>query len=146
MPNPTIGELLQQGLIITVLGITLVFAGLGLLWGLMELLMRVMPARDVAGGEERTAPIEAMAPADVSAQSDAAATATAAPAAAALTAERARVAAIVASMVLAQALPGQMMIAPSAPSYSGDGAGEPWMNTYRGRSLHSWQPPRVTQR
>ena len=35
------GELLAQGLIIAILGMGLVFAALGLLWGLLALLMRL---------------------------------------------------------------------------------------------------------
>ncbi len=135
MPNPTIGELLQQGLIITVLGITLVFAGLGLLWGLMEVLMRVLPPEAEASQAEEPAPAVEAAEIALTAEPDLAA---------ALTAERARVAAIVASMALAHALPGQAMTVPPELVVSGDGRGESWTNTYRARSLHSWQPPRVT--
>ncbi len=133
--TPTIGELLQQGLIITVLGITLVFAGLGLLWGLMEVLMRVLPP-EAAASEEAAPAAEAAGPA-LAAEADLAG---------ALMAERARVAAIVASMVLAHALPGQMMAVPPEAVLSSDGHGEPWTNTYRVRSLQSWQPPRVAKR
>ena len=39
--NETVPELLRQGLIITAIGMTLVFAVLGLLWGIMALLTRV---------------------------------------------------------------------------------------------------------
>ena len=39
--NESVPELLRQGLIITVIGMTLVFAVLGLLWGIMALLTRV---------------------------------------------------------------------------------------------------------
>ena len=39
--NPSVPELLRQGLIMTVLGMGLVFATLGLLWGIMALLTRV---------------------------------------------------------------------------------------------------------
>ena len=36
--NQSVPELLRQGLIITAIGMTLVFAVLGLLWGIMALL------------------------------------------------------------------------------------------------------------
>ena len=39
--NQSVPELLRQGLIITAIGMTLVFAVLGLLWGIMALLTRV---------------------------------------------------------------------------------------------------------
>ena len=39
--NESVPELLRQGLIITAIGMTLVFAVLGLLWGIMALLTRV---------------------------------------------------------------------------------------------------------
>ena len=45
--NQSVPELLRQGLIITAIGMTLVFAVLGLLWGIMALLTRVF--RDGAG-------------------------------------------------------------------------------------------------
>ena len=47
--NESVPELLRQGLIITAIGMTLVFAVLGLLWGIMALLTRVFRDAPEAG-------------------------------------------------------------------------------------------------
>ncbi len=134
MPNPTTGQLLQQGLIVTVLGMGLVFAALALLWGLMELLMRLFPAEQEVAKEPEAEAVaaaeEIVAAADLAAE---------------LTAERARVAAVVASIALAHALPGQM--GTLQEPVSGDGkTAQAWVVINRSRFLQNSQPRHETLR
>ena len=132
MANPGTSELLRQGLIMTALGMGLVFAALALLWGLITLLTRVLADRaeaPAAGDETSTsatiAPGEAT-PAD------------------ALTAERARVAALVAGALLAGALPLPVEV-PLGPAFEHGRTAPCWVTTNRARALHSWQPPRAAE-
>jgi Na+-transporting methylmalonyl-CoA/oxaloacetate decarboxylase gamma subunit len=126
------GNLLAQGLTITVWGMSLVFLGLALLWGLMALLARVFPANIPAGGDgAEPAPARAsQAPVP-----------SATPEAAALTAERARVAAIVAGALLAHALPWQPEL-PEIAEFEHARSSTSWVTTNRARSLSRWEPPR----
>lgn len=135
--NPTTGELLKSGLIITVLGMGLVFASLALLWGLLKLLGaalkdRVEPvqeapslaADELASDESRQAVLDATT---------------------ALTAERAHVAAVVAGALLSNALP-LLFEAPAGPAFEHGRVAPSWVTGNRARALHSWQPPRVIER
>ena len=90
-------DLLDQGLIITLLGMGLVFAALGLLWGILALLTRVFPAPAAA---EPAAPI----PAADSESSPGGRIRQRQKQPPRCTAERGRVAAIVAGALLANAL------------------------------------------
>jgi Na+-transporting methylmalonyl-CoA/oxaloacetate decarboxylase gamma subunit len=131
--NQSVTELLRQGLILTVLGMGLLFAALALLWGLIALLIRLFRPES-----EKTETVEepTQGPA-------AAATAMAPPPtpADALTAERARVAAIVAAALLANAIP-LLAAAPAAPTFVAPG----WVSTNRPAALQPWQPPRFSER
>lgn len=117
--------LLSQGLIITALGMGLVFLGLGLLWGLIILLTRLLgPAPE---GAPAPGQVESPAPADIAED--------------ALTAERARVAALVAGAFLANALP-IMFEAPTGPAFEHGRTAPLWVTSNRARVLQSWQPAR----
>lgn len=128
--NPTIPELLRQGLIITALGMGLVFAALGLLWGLMTLLTHIF--REAAPASEAAAPL----PAELSAVEAATAEA--------LTVERARVAAIVAGALMANAIPLPVDV-PTGPAFEHGRTAPIWVTANRARALHSWQPLRVNE-
>ena len=136
--NPSTAELLRSGLVITVLGMGLVFAALALLWGLIQLLSvvfrdKVEPAPQVStaleeaeAAEKRTA-LEAAAGAE-----------------AALTGERAQVAALVAGALLANALP-LLFEAPTGPTFEHGRTAPSWVTGNRARALQSWQPPRTPE-
>ena len=133
--NETVPELLRQGLIITAIGALMVFAVLGVLWALMVLLARVFrdaPEKtethaESKGTGERAAPTVAeISPAD------------------ALTAERARVAAIVAGALMANAVP-LLMEAPVGPAFEHGRTAPIWVSSNRTRVLQSWQPPRAVE-
>ena len=131
--NPTTSELLRQGLIITVLAVTLVFASLGLLWGIIALLMRLFkdaPEKPASHGDA-TSRGEAAMPAALMASASADA----------LTAERARVAAIVTGALIANAVP-LLMEAPVGPAFEHGRTAPNWVTGNRARALQSWQPPR----
>ena len=134
--NETVPELLRQGLIITVIGMTLVFAVLGLLWGIMALLTRVFrEAAPDAGlppsGEAGAAAAQAGRPAEAGTLE-------------ALTVERARVAAIVAGALMANAVP-LLMEAPVGPAFEHGRTAPIWVSSNRARALQSWQPPRTAE-
>jgi Na+-transporting methylmalonyl-CoA/oxaloacetate decarboxylase gamma subunit len=134
--NPTVTELLGQGLTMTVLGMGLVFAGLGLLWGLMVLLTRLFkPEREEETGAEES-PIAEARPATPPPETAPAET---------LTAERARIAAIVAAALMANAIPVHME-APPEPAFEHGRISPSWVSINRARVLQSWQPPRFTER
>jgi Na+-transporting methylmalonyl-CoA/oxaloacetate decarboxylase gamma subunit len=133
--NDTVPELLRQGLIITVIGMTLVFAALGLLWGIMALLTHVFKDAPEAG----LPPVRETG-VDVR-------QASALPEAGnveALTVERARVAAMVAGALMANALP-LLMEAPVGPAFEHGRTAPIWVSSNRARALQSWQPPRVAE-
>ncbi len=134
--NQSITELLSQGLIIFVLGMGLLFAGLSVLWGLIALLSRLFrpgPEEAEDGKAAEVAPPAATAP--VAAVSTAEA----------LTAERGRVAAIVAGVLMANAL-SLGMEAPTGPAFEHGRTAPSWVSTNRARALQSWQPPRFNER
>ena len=127
--NQNVPELLNQGLIMTVLGMGLVFAGLAVLWGLMALLAHLFKPEPEEAAEEAipTAAVAALSPA------------------AALTAERGRVAAIVAGALMANAIP-LLMETPVGPAFEHGRTAPVWVSANRARALESWQPPRFNER
>ena len=134
--NESVPELLRQGLIITAIGMTLVFAVLGLLWGIMALLTRVFREAPDAGlpqGGEAGAGGGASESAVVEAGT-----------VEALTVERARVAAIVAGALMANAVP-LLMEAPVGPVFEHGRTAPIWVSSNRARALQSWQPPRAAE-
>lgn len=127
--------LFQQGLIISAIGLTLVFAALALLWGLMRLLTHVLAEK----AEPQPMPSMALE------EADAAEAQAALEAAAELAVERGRVAAIVAGALLSNALP-LLFEAPTGPAFEHGRVAPSWVTGNRARTLHSWQPPRVVER
>jgi Na+-transporting methylmalonyl-CoA/oxaloacetate decarboxylase gamma subunit len=115
--------LLVQGLLITVIGMGLVFAALGLLWGLVAILNRGGRASDQAA---TLAPIAASQ--DQGAPE--------------LTAERARVAAIAAAALLSSAVP-LLLEPPVGPAFEHGRTAPTWVTTNRAISLQPWMPPRT---
>lgn len=135
--NPTTGELLRSGLIITALGMGLVFASLVLLWGLLKLLGVVL--------KDKVEPVQ-QARGVVAETTDTAESQLVALAAAdALTAERAHVAAVVAGALLSNALP-LLFEAPAGPAFEHGRVAPSWVTGNRARALQSWQPPRAAER
>ncbi len=130
--NQSLSELLGQGLVITVIGLGLVFLALALLWGLIALLGRVFrsaepESADAIPDKAEVAPVPTPA-LDVEAQ----------------TAERARIAAIVGGALMANALP-LLMEAPIGPTFEHGRTAPIWVMTNRAYALHPWQPPRVVE-
>ncbi len=127
--NPTISELLRQGLAIAAVGMGLVFGALALLWGVILLLGRLLRPETHETEERvriRVTPTPEVAPD---------------PGQAAQTAERARVAAIVASALMVNAV--SLHLEPSAgPSFEHGRTGPTWVTTNRARVMRPWQPPR----
>ena len=135
--NPDVSQLLSIGLIITALGMGLVFAALALLWGLTTLLTRALA--------DKQAPQPQISLAFEQANTDqAVAEAQAAAEAAALTEERARVAAVVAGALLANALP-LLFEAPTGPAFEHGRTAPSWVTSNRARALQNWQPPRASE-
>jgi Na+-transporting methylmalonyl-CoA/oxaloacetate decarboxylase gamma subunit len=155
-------ELMTAGLTLTIVGMGLVFAGLALLWALVVLLGRLFPehaaaettalrtpAPDAAVSEGPLAVIVPLAPPSAAAAAAAPAM-PAAPARAleaalspeeALTAERARVAALVAGALLANALPIRFDV-PTGPVFEHGRTAPLWVAANRARALPAWQPAR----
>lgn len=133
--NPSVSQLLSQGLIITVLGMGLVFAALALLWGLLRLITTVF------ADKEEPAPVISM----VLEEADAAEAQAALEAASALTEERARVAAMVAGALLSNALPLLFEAPTGGPAFEHGRIAPSWVTGNRARTLQSWQPPRVAE-
>ena len=133
--NESVPELLRQGLIITAIGMTLVFAVLGLLWGIMALLTRVF--RDAPEAGLPTADETSVGAAQVMVLPEAGTLE-------ALTVERARVAAIVAGALMANAVP-LLMEAPVGPVFEHGRTAPIWVSANRARALQSWQPPRAAE-
>jgi hypothetical protein len=134
--NASVPELLRQGLIITAIGMTLVFAVLGLLWGIMALLTRLFRegaagADLLQGGEARVGLAQVVVLSEASNFE-------------ALTVERARVAAIVAGALMANAVP-LLMEAPVGPVFEHGRTAPNWVSSNRARVLQSWQPPRAAE-
>ena len=126
--------LILVGLIITAIGMGLVFAALALLWGLLRLLSTVFTEKEELRPELSLAMEEA----------DATDAQAALEAAAALTDERARVAAIVAGALLSNALP-LLFEAPPGPTFEHGRSAPSWVTSNRARALHTWQPPRARE-
>lgn len=120
-------HLLGQGLMITVIGMSLVFSALALLWGIMRLLSLVFREKEEAAAP--LVPEAAAAAADLS------------PEAELLTAERARVAAIVAGALLANALP-LLFEPPPGPTFEHGRSAPSWVVGNRSHALQRWHPPR----
>jgi sodium pump decarboxylase gamma subunit len=131
--NQNIGDLLGQGLAITVVGMGLVFAALALLWGAIALLGRVFRSR------------EANAVKHVSVNVTAAPMTETELARAALTNERARVAVIVAGALMANAVPLHLE-PPAGPTFEHGRTAPAWVTTNRARVMRPWQPPRAAER
>lgn len=133
--NPTTSQMLVQGLMITVVGMGLVFAALALLWGLTRLLTRVFSDKE----EPVTRPNMVLE------EADAAEAQAALDAASELTAERARVAAMVAGALLSNALPLLFEAPTGGPAFEHGRLAPSWVTGNRARSLQTWQPPRVSE-
>lgn len=122
----TVPEMLRQGLIMTALGMGLVFAALALLWGVMQVLTTVL--RDRAETISQSGPVAAEA-AMTPVEEDA------------LTAERRGVAALVAGAMLANALP-LLFEPPAGPAFEHGRMAPSWVTANRAYTLQTWQPPR----
>lgn len=136
--NPTVPELLGQGLLITAVGMGLVFGALALLWGLIRGLGAIFAEHDEREAAPVIVPLQASATVTPRAELDAAAQAEL------LTAERARVAAVVAGALLANALP-LLFEVPTGPAFEHGRTAPSWVTSNRARALHSWQPPRASE-
>ncbi|MCU0508890.1 MAG: OadG family protein [Anaerolineae bacterium] len=132
--NPPASELIPIGLAITAIGMSMVFAALALLWVLIRVITSVFADKEEPQPELSMAIEEA----------DAADAQAALEAAEALTAERARVAAIVAGALLSNALP-LLFEAPTGPTFEHGRSAPSWVTGNRARALQSWQPPRVSE-
>ena len=128
-------ELLRQGLIMTMLGMGLVFAALGLLWGIMALLTRIFKDASEEELPQSGGVIDDAPRPDTSI--DVAVIES-------LTAERARVAAIVAGALAASAVPRRLE-APPGPVFEHGRTAPIWVSANRTRALQSWQPPRAAE-
>jgi Na+-transporting methylmalonyl-CoA/oxaloacetate decarboxylase gamma subunit len=124
-----------MGLIISVIGLGLVFAALALLWGLTRLLTNVLADRQAPAPQVSLVLEEA----------DLAEAQAAVEAAAELTEERARVAAIVAGALLSNALP-LLFEAPPGPAFEHGRVAPSWVTSNRARALQTWQKPRMPER
>lgn len=137
-------ELLRAGLIITALGMGLVFAALALLWGVLALLAALSQARlprEERGASRAVTPAVSISPAPGAALLNAVAADDTAAEDAALTAERARVAAIAAGALLVSALP-LLFDVPTGPVFEHGRTAPLWVAANRARALPSWQPAR----
>jgi Na+-transporting methylmalonyl-CoA/oxaloacetate decarboxylase gamma subunit len=150
---------LRPGLLMTVIGMGLVFAALALLWGILVALTRLFPPRpepasaakavDSAPITPETAPaliVAAIASATAPLVDDETALPLSAQPvmpspAATLTAERGRVAALVAAALASNALP-LLLDAPIGPAFEHGRTNPAWVTANRARALQRWQPPR----
>jgi len=119
---PNDASLIGQGLALTVIGMVMVFGALAILWGIVEVLLRVAP---VPGS-----------PATDDLQS-----AEAAVAAETLTSERARVAAAMAAALMSSALPLHFE-PPAGPDFEHGRTAPSWVTANRSRMLEPWHPLR----
>ncbi len=133
--NSSAAPLIVQGLIIAAVGITLVFAALALLWGLTRLLTNVFADKQEPAPEPSMA-LEEAEVAEAQAALEAAAE---------LTEERARVAAMVAGALLANALPLLFEAPTGGPAFEHGRIAPSWVTGNRAHALQSWQPPRVAE-
>ena len=136
--NQNVAELLRQGLAILVVSTGLVFGALALFWGAIALLNRVSNrATAVAPGPE--------APAVELTDATSALPTTGEDPRAVLTAERARVAAIVTGALMANAV-SLSFEPPPGPTFEHGRTAPAWVTTNRARIMRPWQPPRFTER
>jgi Na+-transporting methylmalonyl-CoA/oxaloacetate decarboxylase gamma subunit len=119
-----------EALKISIIGLAWVFAGLALVWVLVVLLNRFFPGR--RENTARPSPPGLQSGDANPAESDRSE---------ALSAERARVAAIVAAALLASALPIRAE-APVGPAFEHGRTAPNWVTGNRARALRPWQPPR----
>lgn len=119
--------LLGQGLIITVIGMSLVFGALALLWGIMRLLSFLFQEKEEAAMPPIPEAPDAAADFDTEAEL--------------LTAERAHVAAIVAGALLSNALP-LLFEPPAGPTFEHGRSAPSWVVGNRSHALQRWHPPR----
>lgn len=142
-------ELLRQGLIITALGMGLVFAGLALLWGVLALMGALSQARLTREEREALEITEpsvsvSLAPGALPLPELADSGAASPGEDEALTAERARVAAIAAGALLANALP-LLFDVPTGPVFEHGRTAPLWVAANRARALPTWQPARRSE-
>ena len=136
--NPATVDLLRQGLALTAVGMGLVFGALALFWGAIALLNRVSNrATAVAPSTE--------APAVELTDAPSVQPTTGEDARAALTAERARVAAIVTGAIMANAV-SLSFEPPPGPTFEHGRTAPAWVTTNRARIMRPWQPPRFTEK
>ncbi len=127
--NPGVPELLRQGVAMMIVGMSLVFGALALLWAVIALLGRFGGAASDAH-KQVAVNVTALPPTAAEAER------------AALTAERARVAAIVAAALMANAIPLHLE-PPSGPTFEHGRSAPAWVTTNRARAMRPWQPPRA---
>ena len=135
--NQDVAELLRQGLALTVVGMGLVFGALALFWGAIALLNRVSNrVTAVAPGPEAPAVelTDAHSPQPSTGEDPVA-----------LTAERARVAAIVTGALMANAV-SLSFEPPPGPTFEHGRTAPAWVTTNRARIMRPWQPPRFTEK
>jgi len=113
-----------------VVGMSLVFGALALLWVVIALLGRFGGAPVSDAGKEVSVTVVALPPTAAEAER------------AALTAERARVAAIVAAALMANAVPLHLE-PPPGPTFEHGRSASAWVTTNRARAMRPWQPPRA---
>lgn len=131
-------NLMLQGLAITVVGMSLVFAALALIWVLITVLGRAFPSeRRVAGA--RGSAVQKADREDAGER-----------VAEQLSAERAQIAAIAAAALTAGALPAARglgtiesgSVAPDAGAFEHGRTAPSWVTANRARALQPWQPAR----
>ncbi len=128
-----ITDLLGQGLAMTVVGMGLVFGALTLLWGAIALLGRIFRSEEPDAVKQVSVNVTAVPMTEAEATR------------AAVTSERARVAAIVAGALMANAV--SLHLEPSAgPTFEHGRTAPAWVTTNRARVMRPWQPPRATER
>jgi Na+-transporting methylmalonyl-CoA/oxaloacetate decarboxylase gamma subunit len=136
--NQDVADLLRQGLALTAVGMGLVFGALALFWGAIALLNRVSN-RATAAAPSIEAPTIELTDAPliqpVTGEDERAA----------LTAERARVAAIVTGALMANAV-SLSFEPPPGPTFEHGRTAPAWVTTNRARIMRPWQPPRFTEK
>jgi Na+-transporting methylmalonyl-CoA/oxaloacetate decarboxylase gamma subunit len=136
--DQNVAELLRQGLAITAVGMGLVFGALALFWGAIVLLHRVS-TRATATAPTLEAPSvglsDGASPQALSSEDQRAV----------LTAERARVAAIVTAALMANAV-SLSFEPPPGPTFEHGRTAPAWVTTNRARIMRPWQPPRFTEK
>jgi Na+-transporting methylmalonyl-CoA/oxaloacetate decarboxylase gamma subunit len=121
-----IAGLFGSGLMITVLGMGLVFLGLGVIWGLIALLGRWDAPAPAGAAVSATAALPQGTSPETAADTQ-------------LTAERCRVAAIAAAALLSNVLPKSTDV-PRGPEFEHGRTAPCWVTANRARALQPWQP------